>query len=72
LHLAGKHPAAELEKAARVATHHGTWRLRDLKRLLALPGNIVQMDFLESHPLIRSLEAYRIELNTNQNTTPTT
>ena len=70
LHLAGKHPAAELEKAARIATHHGTWRLRDLKRLLALPGNVVQMDFLESHPLIRSLEAYRIELNTNQNTNP--
>src|SRR5436190_21190317 len=70
LHLAGKHPAAELEKAARVATHHGTWRLRDLKRLLALPGNVVQMDFLETHPLIRSLEAYRIELNTNQNTNP--
>lgn len=70
LHLAGKHPAAELEKAARVAIHHGTWRLRDLKRLLALPGNVVQMDFLESHPLIRSLEAYRIELNTHQNTNP--
>jgi len=72
LQLAGKHPAAELEKAAGVATHHGTWRLRDLKRLLALPGNVVQMDFLESHPLIRSLEAYRIELNSNQNPTPTT
>jgi transposase len=71
LHLAGKHPAADLENAARVATHHGTWRLRDLKRLLALPGNVVQMDFLETHPLIRSLEAYRIEpaenLNPNQN-----
>lgn len=39
LHLAGKHPTGELEKAACVATHHGTWRLRDLKRLLALPGN---------------------------------
>ncbi len=72
LQLAGKHPAAELEKAARSATHHGTWRLRDLKRLLELPGNVVQMDFLETHPLIRSLEAYRIELNSNQNTTPTT
>jgi len=39
--------------------------------LLALPGNIVQLDFLETHPLIRSLEAYRIEpaenLNPNQN-----
>jgi transposase len=72
LHLAGKHPAAELEKAARMATHHGTWRLRDLKRLLALPGNVVPMDFLETHPRIRSLEAYRIELNSNQNTTPST
>lgn len=72
LQLAEKHPAAELEKAAGIATHHGTWRLRDLKRLLALPGNVVQMDFLESHPLIRSLDAYRIELNSNQNTTPST
>ena len=71
LQLAEKHPAGELEKAARVATHHGTWRLRDLKRLLELPGNVVQLDFLETHPLIRSLEAYRIEpaenLNPNQN-----
>jgi transposase len=70
LQLAEKHPAAELEKAAGLATHHGAWRLRDLKRLLELPGNVVQMDFLECHPLIRSLEAYRIELNSNQNTTP--
>lgn len=60
LQLAEKHPAAELEKAARTATHHGAWRLRDLKRLLALPGNVVQLDFLETHPLIRSLEAYRL------------
>jgi transposase len=72
LQLAEKHPVAELEKAARIATHHGTWRLRDLKRLLALPGNVVQMDFLENHPLIRSLDAYRIELEPNQNTTPST
>ncbi len=71
LQLAETYPAAELEKAARIATHHGTWRLRDLKRLLELPGNVVQLDFLEAHPLIRSLDAYRIEpsvnLNPNQN-----
>jgi transposase len=71
LQLAGKHPAAQLETAARLATHHGAWRLRDLKRLLELPGNVVQLDFLETHPLIRSLEAYRIEpaqtINPNQN-----
>jgi len=60
LHLAGKHPVSELEEAARIATHHGAWRLRDLKRLLDQPANVVQLDFLETHPLIRSLEAYRI------------
>jgi len=67
LQLAEKYPAAKLEKAAGLARHHGTWRLRDLKRLLELPGNVVQMDFLETHPLIRSLEAYRIEPTQNPN-----
>jgi transposase len=67
LQLAEKHPIAALEKAAKAATHHGAWRLRDLKRLLELPGNVLQMDFLESHPLIRSLEAYRIETTQNPN-----
>ncbi len=71
LQLAGKHPAAELEKAARVATHHGAWRLRDLKRLLELPTNVVQLDFLETHPLIRSLDAYRITPLENLNPPPT-
>jgi transposase len=70
LQLAEKHPTVELEKAARVATHHGTWRLRDLKRLLELPGNVMQLDFLETHPLIRSLEAYRIEPAENLNPNP--
>jgi len=71
LQLAEKHPAAELEKAARVATHHGAWRLRDLKRLLGLPGNVVQLDFLDTHPLIRSLEAYRIAPLETLNPPPT-
>lgn len=61
LQLAEKHPTTELEIAAGLATHHGAWRLRDLKRLLGLPGNVVQLDFLDTHPLIRALDAYRIE-----------
>lgn len=60
LQLAEKHPVAALERAARLATHHGAWRLRDLKRLLDQPANIVQLDFLETHPLIRPLEQYQI------------
>jgi transposase len=60
LQLAEKHPVVALEKATATATHHGAWRLRDLKRLLDQPANVVQLDFLETHPLIRSLDAYRI------------
>ncbi len=70
LQLAEKHPTTELEKAARMAAHHGAWRLRDLKRLLDLPGNVVQLDFLETHPLIRSLDAYHIEPAPNLNPNP--
>lgn len=60
LRLAEKHPVGALEQAARSAVHHGSWRLRDLKRLLEQPVNLVQCDFLETHPLIRTLDAYRV------------
>ena len=60
LQLAEKHPVADLERATQLATHHGAWRLRDLKRLLEQPANVVQLDFLETHPLIRALDAYRV------------
>jgi len=58
LALAGKHPVAALEAAAEKALHHGTWRLRDLRMLLERAGPSPQLDFLETHPLIRSLDAY--------------
>lgn len=60
LQLAERHPVVELEKAAGIATHHGAWRLRDLKRLLDQPANVIQLDFLDTHPLIRRLDAYCI------------
>ena len=59
LSLAGKHPAKALENAAQKALHHKAWRLRDLRALLELAGPTPQLDFLETHPLIRSLDAYR-------------
>jgi len=70
LQLAGKHPVDELEKAAGIATHHGTWRLQDLKRLLNQPGNVVQLDFLETHPLIRQLDAYGVGFPTGPEQKP--
>lgn len=59
LALAQKHPVKTLEAAAQKALHHGAWRLRDLRSLLAQPAPTQQLDFLETHPLIRSLEAYQ-------------
>jgi transposase len=59
LSLAQKHPAKSLESAAQKALHHGAWRLRDLRTLLEQDRPTPQLDFLETHPLIRSLDTYR-------------
>ena len=59
LALAQKHPIKKLEQAAQTALHHGTWRLRDLRVLLEQAAPSPQMDFLETHPLIRNLDTYR-------------
>jgi len=59
LALAQKHPVKALELAAQTALHHGTWRLRDLCLLLERVAPSPQLDFLETHPLIRNLDTYR-------------
>ncbi len=58
--LAKKHPAAALESAAARAVQRGVWRLRDLQRLLTGGEQVVQLDFLETHPLIRAMDAYTL------------
>jgi transposase len=59
LALAQKHPVKVLEQAAQKALHHGTWRLKDLRALVEQTGPVPQLDFLETHPLIRPLDAYQ-------------
>lgn len=58
--LAKKHPAAALESAAARAVQRGAWRLRDLQRLLTDGEPVVQLDFLDTHPLIRPMDAYTL------------
>jgi transposase len=65
LHLVRQHSVDALEAAAEKARRHGSWRLRDLRRLIAQGDTVVQVDFLQEHELIRDLSAYRIE-NLNQ------
>ena len=58
--LARKHPTDQLELAAGKALQRAGWRLGDVKEALHEPANVVQVDFLETHPLIRDMNAYRI------------
>jgi transposase len=58
LALAEKHPVPQLDQACQLALTHGAWRLRDLRELLARPVAQEQFAFIETHPLIRDLEAY--------------
>jgi transposase len=60
LSLARVHPHERLEVAAGKALERAGWRLSDLRAALAEPENVVQVDFLETHPLIREMAAYRI------------
>lgn len=59
LALAGKHSASAIDHAAKTAIHYGAWRLRDLRCLLEQASPPVQLDFLDTHPLIRPMEAYQ-------------
>jgi len=59
LALAEKHPVTELERACQQAIEYGAWRLRDVRELLSRASAVEpQLTFLETHPLIRDLEAY--------------
>jgi transposase len=58
--LARDHPIADLERACGRAVHLGLWRLRDIRRLLQCAEQVVQIDFLQAHPLIRDLHHYQL------------
>jgi transposase len=60
LALARKTPAENIERAAAKALQRAGWRLRDVQQALAEPANVVQVDFLETHPLIRDMQAYQL------------
>jgi transposase len=62
LPLSKKHTPEALEKAAGKALSRGAWHLSEVKHALGEPENVVQVDFLETHPLIRDMNAYRIPI----------
>ena len=60
LHLAKEHQVADLERVTGRALEHACFRLRDLRALLKSPSNLVQLGFLQAHPIIREMSAYKI------------
>jgi transposase len=59
LALAKRHDADAIERACQVAFSHGAWRLRTIRQLLKrdVPEQET-FDFLQEHPIIRSLSDY--------------
>jgi transposase len=57
--LAQRHRDIEIEEACHVARSHAAWRLRDVRNLLKrqVPPQ-EQFEFIQEHPLIRSLSDY--------------
>lgn len=66
--LTDRHSFVAVNQACERASAKGTWRLRDVKALLAVKEIQTQITFEEHHPLIRKLSEYGlfIEKQTNQ------
>jgi len=59
LALTQRHDAAGIERACQAAFSHGAWRLRTIRQLLKRNAPEQEtFDFLQEHPIIRSLSDY--------------
>jgi hypothetical protein len=59
LHLAGRHPSNQLEKAGDTALSYGSYRLRTIRTLLKREAPRQEsFAFVDEHPIIRGLSEY--------------
>ena len=59
LHLAGRHPSDQLERACDIALSYGSYRLRTIRTLLKREAPRQEsFAFLDEHPIIRDLSEY--------------
>ena len=59
LSLANRYPAQRIEQACELASTHGAYRLRTLRELLKRQGERQRrFEFIDEHPIIRSLSDY--------------
>jgi len=59
LNLAKRHPCDRIEQACELASTHGAYRLRTIRELIKRQGDRQeQFEFIDEHPIIRSLSDY--------------
>ena len=59
LSLANRHPCEEIERACEIAVSHGAYRLRSIRQLINRhTPKQSQFEFIDEHPIIRSLSDY--------------
>jgi len=59
LSLANRHSCDQIEQACEIALTHGAYRLRTIRELIKRQGDKqTQFEFIEEHPIIRSLSDY--------------
>jgi transposase len=59
LNLAHRHSSESIEQACAIAASHGAYRLRTIRELLKRQGDKQErFEFLDEHPIIRSLSEY--------------
>ena len=59
IHLAKKYPARAINQASKTALAAGMFRLRPLRELIKRNANQGELEFAESHPIIRPLSEYQ-------------
>jgi transposase len=59
LSLSKRHPANAIERACEIALGHGAYRLRTIRELIRREGDHQEkFEFIDEHPIIRSLSEY--------------
>jgi hypothetical protein len=66
--LIKKHSGAVLNAACAKALKSGTYRLKDIRRLIGEQAEQTAFGFAQSHPLIRDLKTYSDFMNHQQQT----
>jgi transposase len=60
LSMRRKHSPQSIDRACGLALSHGAYRLRDVCRLMDIPAEHTNFEFMDSHPLIRDMVEYGV------------